>query len=494
MLLTITMYGDAAHPATDLGYLLHKHPDRVQTFNLSVGTATVFFPEATSQRCTCTLLLEIDQQRLAKQARQGIGDFALAQYVNDRSYAAGSMLGAALSRVFSTARSGRCDSHQALANNPVPLEIVVPVLPARGGVADVRRVFAPLGWEVAAQPISLDSRFPGWGNSSYVHLTLRGNVRLADTLNQLTILLPVLDEAKHYWQNDDEIAKLLRMGEGWLATHPEREFITRKYLARSREHVNIALARLTEHDDGLAGDFSGDTGANTGEGMSACEAIGCDGQHQVSDHSGVVVEVPAGLPLRVQRQQAVLTSLLDLGAKTVLDLGCGPGDLLVQLAKQSAFTKVTGVDVSARALQTAAHRLHFDELSDHQANRLTLFQGALTYSDKRFAGYDAAVLMEVIEHIDLPRLPALTRVVFGEAKPGSVIITTPNQEYNARYLGLETTDHRHTDHRFEWTRAEFHQWAQAVAAEYGYAVRFADIGDVDAEVGAPTQMGVFTHA
>jgi len=502
MLLSITMFGGAATgsepngpnsvgfdtsvPATDLGYLLHKHPDRVQQFSLSVGTATVFFPEATPQRCTCVLLLEIDQQRLAKRARQGSGDFALAQYVNDRSYAAGSMLGAALSRVFSTARSGRCDSRQGLADGPVPLEIVVPVLPARGGAADVARVFAPLGWDVQAVPIPLDERFPDWGDSPYVHLTLRGNVRLADALNQLTILLPVLDEAKHYWQNDDEVDKLLRVGEGWLANHPEREFITKKYLARSRENVAAAIMRLVELDDALAlnsGDTQGDI-ANLGSANGSANGIEIS-----SDHALNTPEIP----LRVQRQSAVLDTLMALGAKTVIDLGCGPGDLLVRLARQPAFTKVTGVDVSNRALQIAASRLHFDELSERQAERLALFQGALTYSDDRFAGYDAAVLMEVIEHIDPPRLPALARVVFGEAKPQAVIITTPNREYNSQYPGLAADGHRHEDHRFEWTRAEFQSWATGVASEYGYRVRFSGIGAADGVVGAPTQLGVFTH-
>jgi len=536
------MFGNAEHPATDLGYLLHKHPDRVQSFSLSTGTATVFFPEATSQRCTCALILEIDQQKLAKQARQGIGDFALAQYVNDRSYAAGSMLGAALGRVFSTARSGRCEARQALADVAVPLEISVPVLPVRGGVADVQRVFEPLGWQVLAEPIALDARFPQWGDSPYVHLTLRGNVRLADALNQLRVLLPVLDESKHYWQSDDEVEKLLSAGEGWLENHPDREFIARKYLARSRDLVNDALVRLAESDLGSTGYFvrSDDSptppprpssSPTTPHGSEDGSLYPTDSQeesagtpntsaHKTPDSatnenrassatdSDIATSAPksnipcsagefsvmdATVPLKVYRHNAVLEVLHDLGAKSVIDLGCGPGDFLVQLAKDHTFTKITGVDVSARALQTAARRLHFDELSERQAERLTLFQGALTYSDNRFAGYDAAVLVEVIEHIDPPRLPALERVVFAEAKPKAVIVTTPNQEYNAQYPGLMDGGHRHHDHRFEWTRAEFEQWADQVATEHGHTVRFTEVGLGDPTVGSPSQMGVFSR-
>ena len=92
-------------------------------------------------------------------------------------------------------------------------------------------------------------------------------------------------------------------------------------------------------------------------------------------------------------------------------------------------------------------------MSERQAERVELFQGALTYEDERYAGYDAAVLMEVVEHVDPPRLAALERVVFGAARPGAVVVTTPNSEYNELYAGL--VGMRHPDHRFEWTRAEF---------------------------------------
>ncbi|GAB3280190.1 3' terminal RNA ribose 2'-O-methyltransferase Hen1 [Actinocorallia lasiicapitis] len=462
MLLTITT---TMTPATELGFLLHKHPDRVQAFEQTSGTAHVFYPEATAERCTAALLLEVDPITLTRTRARNSPDFSLGQYVNDRPYAASSLLSSALNAVFRTAMRGRCDSRQELADGPIPLELTLPALPCRGGPDFARRLFEPLGWRVEAVPVPLDERFPEWGDSRYVTLTLRGDVRLADALNQIYVLLPVLDDAKHYWVSPDEVDKLIRSGEGWLAEHPLRDQITRRYLGNRRTLVQSALRRLAEVDD--APEDALETPVGTAE-----------------EHERKV-------PLNERRAEAVLAALHQEGARTVLDLGCGPGALLALLVADRSFTKVTGVDVAFGAVRTAHRRLKTDRLPPAQAERISVFQGALTYVDDRFAGYDAAVLMEVIEHLDASRLPALAEVVFGHAKPGTVIVTTPNVEHNVRYEGL--TGLRHPDHRFEWTRAEFAAWAGEIATAYGYTVRHVPVGDDDPEVGPPTQMGVFTR-
>ncbi|HEX6452747.1 MAG TPA: 3' terminal RNA ribose 2'-O-methyltransferase Hen1 [Trebonia sp.] len=465
VLLTIsTTY----EPATDLGYLLHKHPNRVQEFTQSFGVATVFYPEATDKRCTAALLLDVDPIRLARGRAKNTPDFSLAQYVNDRSYAASSLLGVALADVFSTARAGRCTARQELADSAIPLEITIPVLPCRGGSDIAHRVFEPLGWEVKAAPIALDETFPKWGDSRYIRLHLAGVVRLTDALNQLHVLLPVLDESKHYWQGPDEVDKLLRSGDGWLANHPDKNLITRRYLGRRGGLARVALARLAELGDEVE------------------DAI------EPAEDEEVRQPEEKRIPLNAQRHDAVYRALLDLEAKSVIDLGCGPGQFLERLVKTPAFTRVAGCDVSTRSLQYAARRLRLDHMNERQSARVELFQGALTYEDPRFAGFDAAVLMEVIEHVDPPRLDALERVVFDAAMPGAVIVTTPNREYNARYEGL--TGMRHPDHRFEWDRAQFAEWSDRVAAAVGYSVKRCGIGDVDEVLGAPTQMAIFTRA
>lgn len=464
MLLTLST---THRPATDLGHLLHKHPDRVQEFAQSFGTATVFYPEATDSRCTAALLPDVDPVRLARSRGRDSPDFSLGQYVNDRPYAASSLLGVALADVFSTARAGRSRSRQELADTAIPLEIVLPVLPCRGGPDIARRVFEPLGWAVQALPVPLDERFPAWGDSRYVRLRLSGVVRLADALNQLHVLLPVLDESKHYWQGPDEVDKLLRSGEGWLAAHPDAALITRRYLGRRGGLTRVALARLAEL------------------GEDADETVEPLAEEETPHPEAVRV------PLNTQRHDAVLAVLLELGARSVIDLGCGPGQFLHRLVRTAAFTRVVGADVSVRALQHAARRLGIERMSDRQAERVDLFQGALTYEDPRYAGFDAAVLMEVIEHLDPSRLDALERVVFGAARPVAVIVTTPNSEYNVLYEGL--VGMRHADHRFEWTRAEFGDWCARVAATYGYRVERRGIGDVDERLGTPTQLAVLTR-
>ncbi|MEU8239176.1 3' terminal RNA ribose 2'-O-methyltransferase Hen1 [Actinoplanes missouriensis] len=448
MLLTLTT---THRPATDLGYLLVKHPEKVHSFDVPTGTAYVMYPEATEDRCTAALLLDVDP-RLLRAQRDA---FELSQYVNDRPYAASSLLASALAKVVRSALRGASKDRPELAATPIPLEIHVPVL--RGTTDLVTRLFTPLGWAVTATPIPLEPKIGG--DSRYVDLRLSGELRLADALNHLYVLLPVLDDGKHYWVAPDEIEKLLRSGEGWLAGHPEKVLIARRYLAHRKSLATTALQLL-------------------------------DAGEEPATEEEAELPVPRRAPLAEQRRDAVLAALAEVAATRVLDLGCGGGALLTALMKQRAITEIVGADVSSRALEQAARRLRLDRLPERQQGRVKLIQTALTYRDDRLRGFDAAVLMEVIEHVDLPRLPALETAVFGHARPEAVIVTTPNAEYNVHYEGL--TGMRHSDHRFEWTRAEFAGWADRVAAEHGYTVTIRGVGDDHEVTGAPTQLALFT--
>ncbi|MBF6351321.1 3' terminal RNA ribose 2'-O-methyltransferase Hen1 [Nocardia flavorosea] len=489
MLLTITCTreADGATPATDLGFLLHKNPERVQEFGLSYGTAHMLYPQATADRCTAALLLEVDPVRLVRGRARGPQSFALGQYVNDRPYAASSLMSVAIGTVFRSALRGDCPQRPELARTPLPLRLELPALGCRGGPELAERIFAPLGWSVDATPLPLDPAFPEWGDSAHLRLVLTGTARLADALNHLYVLLPVLDGAKHYWLDNDEVDKLLRAGGAWLAAHPERDWITRRYLARRQSLVRTALARLAELDDSDPEELGAvDEAPQTSEAVAEPDTM----TPHTTDGNGEQPE-PS---LAVQRRAAVVAALRDAGAGRVLDLGCGEGALLRELLADSYFQEIVGVDVSTRALSIARRRLRLDRLPDGVARRLTLRQGSLTYTDSTLRGFDAAVLMEVIEHIDLPRLPVVEYVVFGAAAPQSVVVTTPNSEYNVRYETLPAGTFRHNDHRFEWTRAEFRSWAERVADNYGYAVRFEPVGNPDPEVGPPTQLAVFTRA
>ncbi|MFG2465682.1 3' terminal RNA ribose 2'-O-methyltransferase Hen1 [Streptomyces canus] len=476
MFLTISTTGTPERPATDLGYLLHKHPDKAQAFSTSYGRAHVLYPEADDQRCTAALLLEVDAVALVRRGkgkgRGGAPDAALAQYVNDRPYAASSLLAVALSAVFSSAMRGVCSAKPELPSQTRPLRIEVPAVAARGGPELVRRLFEPLGWTVTAEPVALDTEFPEWGDSRYVRLELESTrLTVAEALRHLYVLLPVLDDAKHYWVAPDEVDKLLRAGEGWLPAHPEQKLITSRYLSRrwslTREAMErLELVRLAEADDSEVEDIDNAVEAET-----------------------ETEEKPT--PLAVQRREAILEALRAAGAARVLDLGCGQGQLVQALLKDPKFTEIVGVDVSVRALTIASRRLKLDRMGERMASRVQLVQGSLAYTDKRLKGYDAAVLSEVIEHLDLPRLPALEYAVFGAARPRTVLVTTPNVEYNVRWESLPAGHVRHGDHRFEWTRQEFRAWATSVAERHGYDVEFRPVGPDDPEVGPPTQMAIF---
>jgi 3' terminal RNA ribose 2'-O-methyltransferase Hen1 len=388
------------------------------------------------------------------------GPFPLAAYVNDRPYAASSFLSVALRKMFGTALQGRCTQRPELVEARLDLSVRLPVLPCRGGQALLRRLFEPLGYQVSARPIPLDPGFPAWGDSPYADVRIRATCRVQDLLGHLYVLLPVLDDDKHYWVTRDEIDKLTGGAGQWLATHPERDVIVRRYLRHQARLAQEALARLADEDGAAAGDPADDDERT---------------------------------PLRDLRVAAVTAALTAAGARRVLDLGCGDGRLIAALLPSGQFTEIVGVDASATALERAARRLRVDEMAPRQRDRVRLIQGALTYRDRRLAGYDAAVLMEVIEHVDPDRLSALEQAVFGEAAPATVIVTTPNAEYNAHYPALAAGALRHPDHRFEWERAQFRAWAEGVAARHGYTVAFEPVGEDDPRAGPPTQMAVLSR-
>jgi 3' terminal RNA ribose 2'-O-methyltransferase Hen1 len=465
MLLTITT---THQPANDLGYLLHKHPERFQSFDMSFGKAHVYYPEVGAQRCTACLQLDVDAVGMVR-GKKADQSFLFAQYVNDRPYAASSFMSVAIAQVFGSALQGRCKDRPELAETAIPLMARIDVLPVRGGERFLRGVFEPLGYEVETVRWPLDERFPEWGDSQYFSVTVRKTTTLANLLTHLYVLIPVFDNRKHYWVGEDEMEKLLAKSEGWLAQHPEKEEITRRYLKFQPSLYRMALARLVQEE----------------------EPAEAEEDDQPKEKAEEVLEKP--LSLNEQRLGAVVASLRASGAKRVLDLGCGAGSLLRELLKDKQFDEILGMDVSIRALEAAQRRLKVDRLPTMQANRLTLIHGSLMYRDRRLEGFDAAAVVEIVEHLDPPRLSAFERVLFEFARPRTVVLTTPNREFNVTWETLPAGQFRHPDHRFEWTRQEFQGWASGIAFRFGYEVRFLPVGTEHPEYGPPTQMGVFSR-
>jgi len=453
-------------PATDLGFLLRKNPANVHRADLPFGKSVLFYPEASEDRCEAALLLEVDPIQLVRGRKSSQGDGMLAHYVNDRPYAASSFLSVAINRVLRDAMAGRAKEREDLADTAIALELEITPLPCKGEDEIVHRLFEPLGYEVETQTALLDEAYPDWGESPYRTVSLTGTQRLADALTHLYVLIPVLDNAKHYWVGSDEVEKLIEKAGAWLQSHPERDLIANRYL-RKRQFAQDAL-NLLDEKFGVADDDSEEPDAAAGE-----------------------MELEKPMRLNDRRYDAIAGALVTAGARRVCDLGCGEGKLLSRLMQEPSIDYMLGVEVSTPELEKAQRKLRLERMSPTQRARIDVVRGSLVYDDKRLEGFDAITLVEVIEHVDAERLDALERVVFAKARPGTVLVSTPNIEFNQTFENLKPGGLRHSDHRFEWTRAEFAAWAQSVCDRQGYEVHFEGIGDAHAEYGHPTQMAVF---
>ncbi len=465
MLLTFTCH---APNAPEIGYLLGKNPASVFQRPFSGGVVWVFYSEVADDHVTVALLTEIDSIGLVR------GPAPLTQlghYINDRPFVASSLTSVAINTAFGSALAGRVTTHAERLNEPMRWEVSVASVACEAGEDLLTRVFAPLGYAVKTTRLSLDARFPAWGQSNLYSLKLEGTHTVREVLSHLYVLLPVLDNAKHYYVGAEEADKLLAHGGEWLASHPERDLITKRYLRYKRPLVQSALQRLAESDPALA---ESETAAETSDsGEAAPEPV----------------EITPGL--HEQRLRAVIAAIREVDAKSLADLGCGEGQLLSLALSERSLTRILGMDVSSLALARAERRLRLDEMAPKQRARIQLAQGSLMYRDERLRDFDVAALVEVIEHLDLNRLGAMERVVFAHARPQRVIMTTPNREFNVRWENLGAERFRHRDHRFEWTRAECQTWATSVAERYGYRVRWQGIGQEDPDVGTPSQMLTF---
>jgi len=433
----------------ELGFLLHKHPAKVHTKETNFGQVHVLYPNPTE----ALLLLEIDPLALTK--RGGGHAFALKPYVNDRCYVASSFLSVALNQMFRTAMAGRCNKKPELVEKPLNLEVFLPALPSRGGAHLLHRLFEPLGYEVSAESTPLDPEFPHWGNSVYYETTLKIETPLYKLLRHLYILMPVLDNEKHYWVGQDEVEKLLHKGEEWLGDHPERELIASRYLKHRRSLAREALSALDPE--------------------------------RLEDKAHAEETTERKLGLHQLRLERVTEKLVKSGATRVADLGCGEGKLVRHLLKERQFRKILAMDVALESLQRAERNLEREHEAKRQ--RVELLHGSLLYTDQRLHQVDAACLVEVIEHLDQERLARAAHNLFAEIRPQTLIVTTPNREYNAVWENLSGGKFRHPDHRFEWTREEFENWAESVRGDY--EVTIEGVGEEHPEFGCPSQMAVF---
>jgi 3' terminal RNA ribose 2'-O-methyltransferase Hen1 len=461
MLLKITT---THQPATDLGFLLFKHPERFQTKELNFGKVHVFYPEVSESKCTAALLLDINSVELTRNKKgHYAGSFTLGHYVNDRPYVASSFLTTAIAKVYGSALNGNNKDRPELVEQKMPFEIEISVISSQNGEEMIHQFFEPLGYDIDVEGYPLDEQFPEWGASPYFTLRLRKTATLQSILTHLYVLLPALDNNKHYYIGKEEIEKLIEKGGDWLKNHPANELISKRYLKNKSDFTRQALEKLVGEEE-----------IESAEKSEATEAI-LDKKYSIHQ----------------VRLQTVLEEIKNSNAKTVLDLGCGEGKLLKLLIQEKQFEKIVGMDVSYRSLEKAKRNLYYENMAPRMQERIGFIQGALTYKDSRIEGFDAAAIVEVIEHLDESRLVAFEKVVFGNARPKIVVITTPNSEYNVLFEQFEEGQFRHSDHRFEWTRKEFQRWCTDISNEYDYGFEIKSIGEVHEKVGSISQMAIF---
>ncbi len=479
MLMSITLEKteNRNYKASDLGFLLHKHPESVHEFNLSFGKAHVFYPQASDKECTAVLHAELDGIDMVKNFRIPKGSSRqLKQYVNDRPYSVNSFFTVALSNIYRTALNGACKKQPELVKQALPLTVNLPVLPSKGGESLIRQLFEPLGYEIDLNQHAFDEQRPEWGNSPYFNVTLKNTTLLSEILTHLYVLIPVLDNDKHYWVGFDEVDKLIKNGKHWIPKHPHKNIIVARYLKKQSSLTRKALAEFELEASEL----------DNMEETTIDETQEHYGQSQASED-----KLEKKVRLNDLRIQKIIETIGELDVNNITDFGCGEGKYLKEYLKIAKLNKITGIEVSTSVLDKAEQRLKIERLPEKTRNKLFLLQGSLTYKDSRLKNIDLATCIEVIEHIDEDRLDAFAESLFGFSKPRYAIVTTPNVEFNATFENLPAGKFRHNDHRFEWDRKTFHNWCQNIGKKYGYAICFDEIGATHPKFGAPTQMALF---
>lgn len=459
MLIAITVTGK---DAKSLSYILGKHPDHVFIREFSAGNMTVSFPEYSDERATAALLIQVDTIGMVRGEWKGVS----ASYIDPRPYVSSSLTSVALKEAYrsSFTTKSKEPAVAAMMERELPISVEFSSLWCKIGEEGIRTLFEPLGYSVACRELPFASDWLEGERSALFNATLTGKQTIAALLNHLYVLLPVIGKGKHYFVEEAEVAKLLQHGAGWLENHPAKERIVSRYLVHRRSLIEEALEQL-------AGEESDDP----------------------AEENARESEFERPIRLQEERLQTAMAVLktLDPPPLRIGDLGCGTGDFMRIIMDERMPAEVVGMDVSSRSIQIAEKKLRIATRPEWQRPKVSLLHGSLVYTDLRLKELDTLVLLEVIEHVDPPKLPIIEHNIFEYLKPCHVMISTPNKEYNPLFPNMEKDRFRHDDHRFEWTREEFRRWTSAIIEKYPYTVEIYPVGKQDEQAGPPTQMAVF---
>ncbi|PYF06198.1 3' terminal RNA ribose 2'-O-methyltransferase Hen1 [Ureibacillus chungkukjangi] len=431
-----------------ISYLLAKNPNNLYERRVSGHLVRMFFSQFSEEEVEVTFFVTPDPIELS---RNNSKVYDITSYINDREFVVSSIFCTFLRTALGTALNGKpVEEYEPWVNHPFPLEFSFGPVASQLTDQDIQSLFQPLGYAVEITYGEADYNMDFKSKSSARFITLKGSTTLQMGLRQLFVLIPVLDNYKHYYIDEQEVEKIVRYGEGWLDKHPKREFILRQAL------------RFKE----VYGQF--------------------ENQHTKKEN-----ESSPKLRLNDLRYDKIVGKVNQLKRKeTVVDLGSGEGKLSEKLGFIDGVKEILAVEPSESATLKALKRFEKAAQDKNFVKPRQIF-GSLFYYDERLKGKDVLILCEVIEHIDEYRLPKIIQTILQDYRPRTLIITTPNQEYNEVY-GMGG-DYRHPDHRFEWTREEFQTWCKTQNENHEYNIAFDGIGEEHELHGYPTQMCLFTR-
>lgn len=443
MQLTIQASGDNVKA---ISYLLSKNPSNLYERNHKGHLVRLFYSKFTETELEVTIFVTPDPIELIK---NNSNSYDITHYINDREFAVSSIFCSFIRSALGTALNGQPkEEHIKWVDHPFPFTFEFGPVVSTLTDEKLMNLFEPIGYEVTINRPEIEYSIPIKTKSSARYISIKGMKTLQEGLRHLFVLIPVIDNYKHYFIDEKEIEKLERYGEGWLEQHPLRDLIYRQAL-RFKE-----IYSLVEN----------------------------------SSKDEKKIEPVKKVRLNELRYEKIVNTVSEMKPRSVVDFGSGEGKLSVQLGFVEGITEILAVEPSESASLKALERFNKVKNKEKFVNPELLW-GSLFYYDERLKDKDVIILCEVIEHIDESRLPKAMDTLLHDYQPGALIITTPNRDYNELY---DMEEHlRHNDHRFEWTRAEFRQWCTERNHGNDYELLFDGIGEEHASQGFPTQMCVF---
>lgn len=442
MQLSLNVKGNGAEAVS---YLLAKNPNNLYERDEKGFKVRSVYSVFTKEEVKYLIYVKPDPIDLVRSSPQV---YDISHYINDREFAVSSLFVSAIRKALGTALNGKPqEEYVQWVEHRFDMEVAFGPIATDLPDGELAELFKPIGYNVEIKRAASTLR----SKSSALFITLTGKQTIQNLLKHLFILIPVIDNYKHYFIDEREIEKVDRYGEGWLDAHPLKQFIVKRAL---RFQNLIRQSKFYDRE-----------------------------RHNQENRETKKIR------LNELRYEKIVDFIRTIPKRdTVVDLGAGEGKLSVKLGYLDGVKEILSVEPSNKSRVRAIQR--FEEAEGTDGFTLpTSLAGSLFYFDDRLVNKDIMVLCEVIEHIDEYRIPKMMEAIFRSYQPRVLIVTTPNQEYNVIYDMDETM--RHHDHRFEWTRDDFQENCEQWIKESPYYIQFEGIGEEHPEYGTPTQMAIF---